>query len=232
MTIDPILQFRLLLATFICGLALGALADIGKLICAMLGAYTPPPSLAALYERPLPFIKRSVGATRRSARRGVRAFALMLADFLFPVLATFSLLLVSFFYNNGGFRLSTVVLLLLGLSLWRVLCSRRLSPLLSRVAFLFAVAKLYILALVALPFVLAFRFLRRFCVVPLLHIGQKARLLYLKRRSAALCRRQLAAAKNGFSTPSTTIKSKKEKRNKICQRKIKRGAVLPRSSRS
>ena len=232
MTVDPTLQFRLLLAAFACGVALGVLSDVGRLLCAMLGTYQPPPSLVSLYERQLPIIKRSVGATRRPARRVVRLLVLALADFFFPVLAALALLLISFYYNNGGFRLSTVVLLLLGLALWRVLCSRRLFPVISRVAFLVAVAKLYFLALIALPFVLGFRFLRRFCLVPLLHIFQKTHLLYLKKRSLALCRRQLAAAQNGFLSPTATTQSKKEKRNKICRKKIKGRAGAPRPSQS
>lgn len=232
MTVDPTLQLKLLLAAFICGMALGVLSDIGRLLCAMLGTYQPPPSLAALYERQLPFLGRSVGLARRPARRVVRLLVLALADFSFPILAALALLLVSFYYNNGGFRLSTVALLLLGLALWRVLCSRRLLPVISRVAFLVAVAKLYLFALIALPFVLGFRFLRRFCFVPLLHIWQKTHLLYLKKRSAALCRRQLAAAQNGFLSPVLAIQSKKEKRNKICRKKTKGRAGAPRPSQS
>ena len=232
MTIDPTLQFWLLLMAFICGVALGALADLGKLILAMLGAYPPPPSLTALYERQLPFIRRSLGVKRRPARRAVRLLALTLADFLFPVLAALTLLFVSFYYNNGSFRFSTVVLLLLGLALWRVLLGRRLSPLLSRVAFLFAAVRLYLFVLLSLPIVLMLRLLRRFCLLPFLRIFQKTRLLYLKKRSAALCRRQLAAAQNGFLLPALKAQSKKEKRNKICRRKTKRGAAAPRPSRS
>lgn len=159
-------------------------------------------------------------AALAAARRAARALLRWGAQFLFPVLAALSLLLVSFYYNRGDFRISTVIVLLLGLLLWRASLSRRLSRPLSLAVFLLAAAGLYLRALLLLPLKAVFWLLWRFCLLPLKHALQGIHRSYRKKRSAALCARQLTAAKNGFLAPSRSTKVK-EKRKENVEKKQK-----------
>ena len=249
MTIEPYVQFQQLLAAFSCGLLLGVLADVCQQLFVLLGVCSPQASLAALYARPLPLIGRSARrlggdacsavpnascgvatttrarriarATRLVACRVARALLVGAAELLFPILAALSLLLVSFRYDRGSFRLAVAVLLLVGLFLWRGMLSRRLTFPLSLVVFLLVAVGVYLRTLLALPFRLAFRLFLHHCWMPLRRALGKIHLFYQKKRSAVLCTRQLKAAQNGLRAPSGRSKVK-EKRRKYVEKKQKR----------
>ncbi len=224
MTIDPVAQLSLCLAALFGGVGLGILADIGKILRILLGAYLPSPSLRPLYERRLPWLSRSVGWRAASAHRVWAVGVSFLCDFAFPILTTLYLLYILFCFNSGKFRISALLLLLLGFALWRVLFSARTARLFAYAAFSLAVLGLYLRTLLLLPLKLLRRMLLKFCVAPMLRGAKSLYLMYCRQRSAAMCRMQLNAAKAG-SLPTTAQKIMTSKgMKKTCRRKEKRVA--------
>ena len=137
------------------------------------------------------------------------------------------LLLVTFYYDRGTFRISVAVLLLVGLLLWRGALSRHFTRPLSVAVLLLAAAGTYLRVLLTLPVVLFIRLLQRACLLPLKHALQKINLFYQRKQSSSLCARQLEAAKNGFS-----LWDFKRKEKRKCRKKTRRGAAAPPLSRS
>lgn len=224
MTIDPIAQLSLYLAAFFGGIGLGILADLGKILRILLGAHLPSPSLRPLYEHRLPWLLRSVGWRAAPARRVWAVGVSFLCDFAFPIISTLYLLYILFCFNSGKFRISALLLLLLGFALWRVLFSARTARLFAYAAFGLAVLWLYLRTLLLLPLKLLQRMLLKFCVAPMLRGAKSLFLMYCRKRSAAICRMQLNAAKAGFllTTAPKIVTSKGMK--KVCRKKEKRVA--------
>lgn len=225
MTIDPISQLSLYLAAFLGGVGLGILAELGKILRILLGAYQPPHSLRARYERPLPWLSRSVGWRRAPARRAWVLSVSFLCDFFFPVLAALYLLYILFRFNSGIFRISALLALLVGLGLWRTAFSKRLTGVFSLFAFALAVLWLYVKTLLLLPPRLLWRMLSKFLLSPLRRLlsacVRRLSLWY----SRALCHRQLNAAKRGFQPPDKGVSKKQKGTKKICRKTGKRAVV-------
>ena len=108
MTIDPIAQLSLYFAAFFGGIGLGILAELGKILRILLGAYLPSPSYKPLYERSLPWLSRGVGWRTAPARRAFAAGVSFLCDFAFPICTAFYLLYILFCFNSGKLRISLV----------------------------------------------------------------------------------------------------------------------------
>ena len=123
MTIDPLLQARLLLGAFLCGLGVGCLFDCGTLLSVFLGAYCPPPFCAHLYARKLPVIGRAVGCGISRVRGAWSRVLRCLGTFLLPVTAAVCLLLLLFSLYRGVFRIGAPLCMLLGFALWRTYIS-------------------------------------------------------------------------------------------------------------
>lgn len=187
---------------------------------------------SALHVTPAARAARAVCAVGILARRAVQVLLLVLAEFLFPVLAALLLLLVSFYYERGAFRLASVPILLSGLLLWRGKLSRGISRPLSLTVFLLAAAGVYLRAALALPVKVAFWLLGRFCLSPLKHALEKICLFYQKKRSARLSARQLEAAKNGFLNVKEKRKENVEKKQKGARQRLRPHARHPRADRA
>ncbi|MBR2465018.1 MAG: hypothetical protein IKM42_02255 [Clostridia bacterium] len=224
MTIDPVAQLSLYLAALLGGIGLGILADIGKILRILLGAHLPSPSLRPLYERRLPWLLRSVGWRAAPARRAWALGVSFLCDFAFPILATLYLLYILFCFNSGKFRISALLLLLLGFALWRVLFSARTARLFAYAAFGLAVLWLYLRTLLLLPLKFLWRMLLKFCVVPMLRGSKSLFLLYCRQRSVTMCRMQLNAAKAGLLRRAKRKNVTQKGMKKICRKKEKRVA--------
>ncbi|MBR2010231.1 MAG: spore cortex biosynthesis protein YabQ [Clostridia bacterium] len=225
MTIDPIAQLSLYFAAFFGGIGLGILAELGKILRILLGAYLPSPSYKPLYERSLPWLSRGVGWRTAPARRAFAAGVSFLCDFAFPICTAFYLLYILFCFNSGKLRISAFVLLLLGLGTWRVLFSARMAKIFALVAFGLAVLWLYLRTLLLLPPKFLWRMILKFCVAPASR-GAKALFLLLSlRRSAAMCRAQLTAAKAGLSPCATEKNVTQKGMKKRCRKKEKRVAT-------
>jgi hypothetical protein len=216
MTLDPIAQLSLCLFSLFGGVAFGLAADLGKIARILLGAYLPPPTWRARYERPLPWLSRGVGwrktAPRRAWVRGVGA----VFDLAFPVLAALYLLLVSFRFNSGALRLSAIPLFLLGLGLFRVLCSARLSGAFAYLAYVLAVFGVYLKVILLLPPKLLWRVARRLLILPLVRLLRVIARGWALRRTRAMCAAQLAAAEAGFLQSS---RKNRKRKWKLCRKK-------------
>lgn len=228
MTIDPIVQLSLFVASLLGGISLGLLADLGKVLKILLGAHQPPKHLKALYERPLPLLGRPLGwrtaAPRRIWCRAVSIFA----ELLFPIMGALVFLWIGFRFHGGLFRISALALLVIGVALWRLLCTPRLNLLIAHAAFLLAAGLLYLRTALVLPLRLLFWAFLRFLLLPTARLWQAALLKWRKRRSLLLCDAQLAAAKNGFSASSASATLKlnviNKGKKKLCRKKEKRVA--------
>ncbi len=228
MTIDPIAQFSLFLAAFLDGIAMGGLSELGKILQILLGAHRPPAYLKAWYERPLPLVGRALGWRTAPVRRAWRTAVSICADFLFPIIAVLAFLWIGFRFHGGVFRFSALLLFLLGVALWRTLCTPHLSPLLARAAFLLAAGLLYLRTVLLLPVRLWWRFLRRFCLLPLVYLWKRLLHTWHQRQSSMLCQAQLQAAARGFLAPQCLRRNKVKKgmRKRICRKKEKKAASL------
>ncbi len=230
MTIDPILQLGLFLASLLGGISLGLLADLGKVVKILLGAHQPPKHLRALYERPLPLLGKPLGWHTAPPRRiWCRAVSLF-AELLFPIIGALVFLWIGFRFHGGLFRISALALFVIGVALWRLLCTPRLDPLIAYAAFLLAVGLLYLRVVLILPLRLFLSVLLRFLLLPAVRLWRVALAKRRKCRSLLLCKKQLSAAQNGFlaTTPSVSaVKAELYKgKKKVCRKKEKRVAEL------
>ena len=226
MTIDPILQLQLFVASLLGGISLGLLADLGKVLKILLGAHQPPMHLKVLYERPLPLLARPLGMREAAPRRIWCRAVSLLAELLFPLIGALLFLWIGFRFHGGLFRISALALLVIGVALWRLLCTPRLDPLIAHAAFWLAAGLLYLRTVLLLPLRLLFWVLLRFLLLPLVRLWQAAWLKRRKKQSLLLCKRQLLAAQNGFSVAASNAAKRHKGKKKTCRKKEKRVAVL------
>lgn len=220
MTIDPALQFALFAAAFLGGMAFGLLGEVGKIVRILLGAYVPPPSWQARYERPLPLFHRGLRFQKAAPHRAWATGVAFVADLAFPVLAALYLLHVLFRFNNGVFRFSVPVLFLLGLALFRVALVRPFREPLAVTAYLICALCAYLKALLLLPLGLLGFALRKWICKPLARLGRAAWYRVSVCRTRRLCQKQRSLAMRGLLS---TSKGKKE----LCRKKEKRVASRP-----
>ena len=222
MTVDPIAQLSLCLWALFGGMAFGVLGELGRIARILLGAYLPLPSWQERYERPLPWLSRGVGWHKTAPRRVWAMGVCFLFDLAFPVLSALYLLLVIFRFNSGAFRLSTVFLFLLGLGLFRVLFSARLSKPFAFLAFALAVLGVYLKVLLLLPPKFLWRMARVLLILPFLRLWRALAQKRAGQRSRAMCAAQLDRARNGYLQEPP---KKRKRKLKICRKKEKRVAA-------
>ena len=237
MTIDNLLQARLLLGAFLCGLGVGCLFDCGTLLSVFLGAYCPPPFCAHLYARKLPVIGRAVGCGISRVRGAWSRVLRCLGTFLLPVTAAVCLLLLLFLLYRGVFRIGAPLCMLLGFALWRTYISLPIARVIALRACALSALLLYVRAALLWPFLLVWRILLRALIRPLGRLARRCAASLLAARSRRLCARQLALAANGLlphpraqKAPCPRPKMNKGKKNIICQ-KIKTEEARPHPSR-
>ena len=198
MEIYPATQAEMFLAAFSLGLGAGLFRQLLLALRTVLGAYLPPERMRPLYERPLPLLHRPVGFPVRRVRRVWCVSVAFGGDLFFCLACAFALLLLLYDYNNGAWRVSVPVLFLLGLALFRALTSRVLARMNDYFAYGLSLLLCYARAAVSLPVRILRSLVRRFVLAP---VKRGIAALYQKkraRRSARLCRAQLALAARGF----------------------------------
>lgn len=225
MLIYPVLQGKLFLLAFLCGIALGVLWDMVFVLRVLTGACPKAARLAALYQRPLPLVGRAVGFSTGSLHRVWQLLSLWFWQLLFPIFGAIAVLVLCFGYHNGALRLPVPLLLILGFFLWRRLFSGRIAHALDLLAFLLAALSVYLRALVWLPIGIFCRFLQRFVWRPSRVLAVRCQQRRLSHRSRLLCEAQLLAAENGslFVKQSTY----KRKRNLKLWQTIKKEGEPP-----
>ncbi|MBE6604612.1 MAG: hypothetical protein E7639_02765 [Ruminococcaceae bacterium] len=225
MLIYPVLQGKLFLLAFLCGIVMGALWDLVFVLRVLTGAYPKAARLKALYQRPLPLVGRAVGFSTGSLHRAWQVLSLAFWQLLFPVFGALAVLVLCFGYHNGALRLPVPLLLVLGFFLWRRLFSRRLARAFDLLAFLLAALSLYFRALVWLPIGIFCRFFCRFVWRPIQALAAKWQCKHLSYRSRLLCEAQLAAAEDGSLFVKKSIY--KRKRNLKLWQTIKKEGAPP-----
>lgn len=215
MTLDPVAQFTLALAAFLGGIAFGLLGEIGKIARILLGAYLPPVSWQARYERPLPLVSRPPRFRKNAPRRAWATAVSFCMDLAFPILAALYLLYLLFRFNNGVLRVSALVLFLLGLAAFRVTLARYFLTPLAMLAFLFCALGVYVKALLLLPLKLFARAITRVALRPLSLVIRTLEAKMNAWHTTRMCALQLELAGGG-------LLPKKKRNLKLCRKKEKR----------
>ena len=199
MEIYPGLQFAMLLGAFLGGICLGGVWELLTALRILFGAYKPPEFMRERYARLLPILHRPVPFARKGvSRRLWRGIVIGVGDLSFCLLLAVFLILLLYRYNDGAFRFSVPVLLLIGFALFRALLSRWISLAEAYLAYGFAAASLYLAALLALP-AKAMRYLfTRFVLRPARRACRCIENRRMRQRSAELCAMQLKWAECGF----------------------------------
>lgn len=215
MELDPRAQFWLFAACFLTGAALALLLVALTAFRALLGGYTPPVRFRAAFSRPLPLLGRAPYSKWRGSRRAWSFALTVVTDIFFCLVLTVSMILLLYEYHDGVVRPFAIFSLFGGLFATRALTAKATDFLVAVFALALAVAKAYLAALLALPFRLAWRFLKWALFRP---VGALVRRLQRKRlatRSQALCRMQLALALNGLVTNRKESEKVEKQKTKI-----------------
>ena len=198
MEINPRTQAQMLLAAFTLGLGTGVLRQLLLALRTVLGAHLPSERMRKHYERPLPLLKRSIGFSPRRGKVVWHFLVAFFGDVLFCLITAFSLLLLFYHYNFGAFRISAILLFVLGFAFFQVATARVVSRGNELLAWGISAGLLYVRALVCWPLRALTRLGMRFLWRP---IRKGAQALYSKRLarvSRRLCRAQLALASRGL----------------------------------
>jgi hypothetical protein len=209
MEISPLLQLQALLAALCGGILFGGLYDAGRAVGVLLGAYRPPASMRVRYERPLPLLGHGVSFGERPAMRALRLPLTAVGEFFFCLGLLFLAEWVLYRFYDGLLRLSVPVAIPAGLGLWRLLTARLSEAILAHAAYALAVLLAYLRALLLLPFFLLRRILL-LLLLPLRLLWRRSVHAVARRRTARLCRRQLALAAAGFAP---ALRAKKQRRS-------------------
>ncbi len=210
MQINPSWQLSMLLCAFLWGYFSGLVFEGMLASHILLGVYLPPKFMQAAYSKPLPLLHRCVPTPMPNKRRWVRGTVQALTQVLFCVLFAAGVIVLLYYYNNGAIRWSVLLLALLGLGAFRLTLARVLPYLTAYLAFFFAVLRVYVLAVLRLPFLLLALLLHVLCL-PMRRLLRCVHTRLVLRTSSALCRRQLLLAKQGLREMAVTKIKEEEK---------------------
>jgi hypothetical protein len=197
MEISPLLQLQALLAALCGGVLCGAFYDVGRAAGVLLGVYRPPAHLRARFERPLPLLGRGVSLGERPILRALRLPLTAVGEFLFCIGAAFFAQWVLYRFYDGLLRLGVLLIFLAGMGTWRMLTAKLSEAILAVLAYVLGVPLLYLRALLLLPLWLL-RCHGLLLLRPLLFWWRCGLRAVAKRRTARLCRAQLALAAVGL----------------------------------
>ncbi len=210
MQINPAWQLAMLLSSFLFGFAMGGVWELMAAARILFGVYLPPESMRALYERPLPLLRRAPTYPSKQARRVRRAAVIALGDCLFCLCFALGIILVLYYYNDGVIRPLALLLALGGLGIWRVSLSYVLPVITAYLAYFWAVLRLYAGALLALPVRLLIKLVQCCVLRPVRALLRVLRMRLLGRTSRKLCAAQLLLANKGLAGSKN---QKKEREN-------------------
>lgn len=219
MEIHPTRQLALFAAAFLSGVLGCVLLWLLAAFRVILGAYTPQADLHALYERPLPLLARPVRVSRRRAHRAWCVMLTACCDVVFCLALALSAVLLFYEYNDGTVRPFVLVVMLVGLVMARLCTARMSDRAVAYLGFFLAAARTYLAALALLP-CRGLAALLRLAFRPSRRAWRFLRAKRYQKRSAALCRKQLALAQSGLD-PLQMRKEVKDREEQ--ERKAARG---------
>ena len=160
MEISQITLAKLLLYSFLLGLAVGALYDAGRLLRILFGVERADGFGARIYEWTLPICKRPMRSGE--GRRVARAVVINICDFLCVAAATLGILVLSYAYNSGRVRFFVLLGATVGFFLYRAIFSRFLMLACRPMILLFRYVLLSFLAIFCTPFAKMYRFVLKY----------------------------------------------------------------------
>ena len=110
MEIFPDVLAKMLLVSFLFGGQLGMIFDIGRVLRLLFIGAPISSKLKGLYASRLPFSKRAMTARDdRKSRKILLNITVFLTDFLFSAYAVIGLVVINYAYNDGKFRIFTLI---------------------------------------------------------------------------------------------------------------------------
>ena len=160
MEISQITLAKLLLYSFLLGLAIGALYDAGRLLRLLLGVERANGFGSRIYEWTLPVCKKTMRSGE--GRRVARAAVINICDFLCVIAATLGILILSYAYNSGRVRFFVLLGATVGFFLYRAILSKILMLACRPMILLFRYLFLSFLAIFCTPFAKMYRFVLKY----------------------------------------------------------------------
>lgn len=160
MEISPIRLFYLLLSSFFLGVGMGFFYDIHRMIRISFGirySKTAPPEI---FRRPLPILGRPLRELRQGkGKRGFLSVLIFFQDLLWFCSAGVGIVILNYAFNDGRFRIYTVVALLIGFLIYYFTLGKLVMILSEWIVFLLRSAFLIFFFILSRPFVKFFCFL-------------------------------------------------------------------------
>ena len=118
MEISPLLLSLLLLWSAVFGAVLGMINDVNRIIRVFLGVRYTQNGFERLYKYPLPILKKPLGELKTLPKRGFVSVIIFLQDLLFFIIAGVGVAILNYEFNEGKFRIFTLLAILVGFLLY------------------------------------------------------------------------------------------------------------------
>lgn len=165
----------------------------------IIGAYVPPPEWAGLYQKRLPLLHRPPLRRARRIGSALSAACKALCDVVLCATLAVGEILLLYEYNDGAMRPFALLCALVGLAVAHRATARVSDVATAYLGFGMAALRAYLAALFLFPC----KGLAWLCQVLLLRpvraLSRRILARHMKKRSAALCRAQLASAACGLA---------------------------------
>ena len=118
MEISPLLLSLLLLWSAVFGAVLCMINDVNRIIRVFLGVRYTQNGFERLYKYPLPILKKTLGELKTLPKRGFVSVIIFLQDLLFFIIAGVGVAILNYEFNEGKFRIFTLLAILVGFLLY------------------------------------------------------------------------------------------------------------------
>ena len=152
----------LLLCSGFFGMAVGVLMDFHRLIRVFFGVRYSKKTFDRLYAKPLPFLHRPLRVGRSNKIKQVFLNVLIfIQDILLLVFSAIGVVLLNYYFNQGRFRIYTVLAVLLGFLLYYFTIGKLVMLCSEGVVFIFRAVVTVIFVIISRPIVFFVDFFRK-----------------------------------------------------------------------
>ena len=199
MEISPIRLLWLLIFSALFGMAVGGLMDLHRLIRVCFGVRYSEKTFEKLYAKPLPILRRPLGAYKQTRlRQIVLSVLIFVQDVALFAVAAVGTVLLNYYFNQGRFRIYTVLAILLGFLLYYFTVGKLVMLCSEGIVFLVRAVLTVIFVLMSRPIVIFVEFFRKNAKKLNENIrntiAKKRKRVYNKRKEASV----LQEAEHGF----------------------------------
>ncbi|MBO5939465.1 MAG: hypothetical protein J6Q82_08250 [Clostridia bacterium] len=160
MGISPIRLFYLLLSSFFLGIGLGILYDVHRIIRVLFGVQYSKKALPERLLRPIPIIGRPLGKIRQGRVKNISLTVLVfLQDVFLMTVAGAGIVILNYAWNDGRFRIYTVVALFAGFLIYYFTLGKLVIYLSECIVFLLRATFSIFFFILSYPFVKTLSFL-------------------------------------------------------------------------